>query len=169
MMIRQANQNDLNKIAEMIRAVVKKMQEQGSEQWDDSYPAKADYLRDINRDELFVYEVGQEIAGVCSISKRGHAEYGEINWSTNDPAWTLKRIAIHPNNHGQGIADELLKYAEKLAKKSGVYHLNTDTYSDNKYAQKLFLRHGFQIAEAKRIRDDGSELDYYEKSLEEKR
>lgn len=167
-MIRKAVIKDLSRIMRMIQAVVLKMNDQGSKQWDEHYPAESDYLRDIKRDELFVFEEMGAVFGVCSISKRGHEEYHEINWSTNAPAWTLKRIAVDPNQHGRGIADQLILFAEKLATQAGIYHLHTDTFSENQHAKKLFQRHGFRFVVARQDPNDTAELYYYEKSLREK-
>jgi len=166
-LIRKAIRKDLPGIMRMTQAVVGKMNNQGSKQWDEHYPAEADYLRDIERDELFVFEENGTVLGVCSISKRGHKEYHEINWSTNDPTWTLKRMAVDPNQHGRGIADQLIQFAQKLAKQAGVYHLNTDTYSENQHAKRLFQRHGFQLVETRQDPSHSAELYYFEKSLKE--
>ncbi|MBU5595413.1 GNAT family N-acetyltransferase [Amphibacillus sp. MSJ-3] len=164
-MIREARRQDLNEIMIIVCAVVKKMHEQGSRQWDENYPTGADYLNDINNHELFVYEKNGEIVGVCTVSKQGHKEYHLINWSSSEPAWTIKRIAINPSYHGQGIADQFMEFAEELAKQSGIYHLTTDTFCENKHAQGLFQRHGFHYVDRRNDRRGSFEFYYYEKIL----
>lgn len=164
-MIREATIQDLDEIMIIVRDVVKWMHERGSRQWDSSYPSEADYLRDINKRELFVYLLDEKIVAVYTISREGHKEYPSINWASSEPAWTLKRIAINPDYHGRGIADQLIKFAENHAKESGIYRLNTDTYSENFHAQKVFTRHGFQLVDKRVGRRGSIEFFYYEKLL----
>ncbi|WP_067837593.1 GNAT family N-acetyltransferase [Amphibacillus sediminis] len=162
-MIRKAAQIDMNAIMVMIKRVVEVMNAQGSQQWDESYPSQADYQKDLKRGELYVLENQDIIRGVCTISKRGHQEYHLINWSHDEPAWTIKRIAIDPDYRGQGAADQFLAFAEQLAVDSGVNYLTTDTYSENEYAQRLFKRHGFQFVEVREYENE--QLVYFEKKL----
>lgn len=164
-MIREATLQDLEEIMTIVRAVVKLMRERGSVQWDDSYPTEADYLKDINKRELFVYLIEDKIVGVYAISHEGHNEYPSINWTSNVPAWTLKRIAISPDYHGRGIADQLMRFAEEHAKDNGVYRINTDTYSENLHAQKVFKRHGYQLVDKRTGRRGTIEFFYFEKVL----
>lgn len=164
-MIREAKTKDLNEIMIIVSAVVKKMHELGSRQWDENYPTEADYLKDINKQELFVHQENEEIAGVCTISKQGHEEYHLINWSSAKPAWTLKRMAINPDYHGRGVADQLIRFAEELAKQAGIYYLTTDTFSENQHAQRLFRRHGFNLVDKRRDQQDLVELYYFDKLL----
>lgn len=164
-MIREATIQDLKEIMTIVRAVVKLMRERGSVQWDDSYPTEADYLKDINKRELFVYLIEDKIVGVYAISQEGHSEYPSINWASNVPAWTLKRIALNPDYHGRGIADQLMRFAEEHAKANGVYRINTDTYRENLHAQKVFKRHGYQLVDKRTGRRGTIEFFYFEKIL----
>ncbi|WP_440896825.1 GNAT family N-acetyltransferase [Amphibacillus sp. Q70] len=164
-MIREASPQDLNEIMIIVSTIVKKMHEQGSRQWDETYPTEADYLKDMDRHELFVYQENEKIAGICTISKQGHEEYHLINWSSDEPAWTIKRMAIHPDYHGRGVADQLLRFAEKLASQAGIYYLTTDTFSENQHAQRLFQRHGFNLVDKRLDQQDLIELYYFDKLL----
>lgn len=164
-MIREATIQDLEEIMTNVRAVVKWMHERGSRQWDMSYPTEADYQKDIDRRELFVYLLEGKIVGVYTISREGHQEYPSINWTSVVPAWTLKRVAINPDYHGRGIADQLMRFAEQQAKSAGIYRINTDTYSENLHAQKLFKRHGYQLVDKRTGRRGTIEFFYFEKVL----
>lgn len=165
-MIRQGIEDDLPEVVKLVRAVVKRMEQRGSNQWDATYPTRADYLKDINRNELYVYVEQDRLVGLFTLSSRGHKEYQFINWTSEKPAWTLKRLAIEPDFHGQGRANKLLEFAEKLAIQSGIYRLNTDTYSDNLVARKLFERHGYQLVDQQMDPQKGLPLLYYEKIIE---
>ncbi|WP_017473817.1 GNAT family N-acetyltransferase [Amphibacillus jilinensis] len=166
-MIRKANPKDIDNIMSMVKLVVEIMHAQGSQQWDETYPTAKDYQKDLGRDELYVFEEEGIIYGVCTISKRGHQEYPLINWSSQQPALTIKRLAISPNYQGKGVANQFFQFAENLAKSLGRYALNTDTFAHNQFAQRLFQRQGYQFVEARQDPRDLNELYYYEKLLNE--
>ncbi|WP_112179712.1 MULTISPECIES: N-acetyltransferase [Paraliobacillus] len=164
-MIQLATEKDLEGIMLVVKSVVKMMNEQGSFQWNDTYPLVTDYQKDLRREELYIYKESELILGVCTISKRGHEEYDEIAWSQHDHALTVKRLAVDPNARGKGLADNFFQFAEKVAKKHNANHLTTDTYAENQYAQKLFKRNGFRFVQARREEKEAAELYYFEKAL----
>lgn len=164
-MIRKATAGDIELIMQVVDDVVKVMNEQGSFQWDDTYPLVSDYQKDLRRDELYVYQESEIIFGVCTISKRGHEEYDQIAWSQHDNALTLKRLAVDPNARGKGIADKFFQFAETVATELNANHLTTDTFAENQYAQKLFKRNGFRFVQARREEKEATELYYFEKAL----
>lgn len=164
-MIRLATRKDLTKITELVQAVVKKMQTHGYKQWDETYPTKSEYLKDIDREELYVYDDLGKLSGLFTLSTRGHAEYTSIKWLSDEPAWTIKRLAIAPKRHGQGLADQLIQFSEESARKSGIYRLNADTYEENVYAKQLFHRHHFQLVDQREDPRNKGLLFYYEKIL----
>ncbi|WP_182200733.1 GNAT family N-acetyltransferase [Paraliobacillus salinarum] len=164
-MIRKATNKDLTEVMRIVKRVVKVMNEQGSYQWNDSYPQANDYQNDINREELYLYEIDAVIVGVCTISNRGHEEYGLINWTSHEKAFTLKRLAIDPNARGKGIADQFFDYAVELALQSGVSLINTDTFTENRYAQQLFKRNGFRFVQTRKEHDQAPNLAYFEKEV----
>ncbi|MFB1051747.1 GNAT family N-acetyltransferase [Paraliobacillus sp. JSM ZJ581] len=162
-MIRKATNEDLTSVMRMVKRVVKVMHAHGSYQWNDSYPQTNDYQKDINREELYLYEMDSVIVGVCTISSRGHEAYDLINWTPHQKAFTLKRLAIDPSLRGKGIADQFFAFATKLALKSCVSLINTDTYNENCYAQQVFKRNGFRFVQTRKENDKAPILAYFEK------
>lgn len=164
-MIRKATARDINQIMIVVKRVVQVMNQQGSYQWDHSYPLAKDYQKDIDREELYLYEVADQLLGVCSISKRGHEEYDLIAWSNHTHALTVKRLAVDPEARGKGVADQFFTFAEQLARQTEVTLLNTDTFKENNYAQQLFSRNGFRFVQTRKENRHGPELVYFEKNL----
>lgn len=163
--IRQAKAKDIESIMPMIKRVIHVMNEQGSSQWDETYPTEQDFKEDLVRGELYVFEQTGKIRGVCTISTRGHEEYPLIQWSTKEEGWTLKRLAVDPTCRGEGISDRFFQFAEGLAQQNGIYYLNTDTFEDNSYAQQLFTRNGYAFVQRREDEQDHVVLYYYEKKL----
>ncbi|CQR48280.1 Acetyltransferase (GNAT) family protein [Paraliobacillus sp. PM-2] len=165
-MIRKATSEDLTYIMAIVKRVVTVMNRQGSYQWDDSYPQVKDYQKDIDRGELYVFETNSTLVGVCTISNRGHEEYHLIAWTPHHKFFTLKRLAIDPSARGKGIADQFFTYAEQLALKNNVTLINTDTFSENHYAQQLFKRNGYQFVQTRKENEHAPKLAYFEKIIE---
>ena len=46
---------------------------------------------------------------------------------------------------GQNIADQLLDFADQLARDFNTPYIRIDTYYTNKYAIRLFQKHGYQL------------------------
>ncbi|MDG4479852.1 GNAT family N-acetyltransferase [Streptococcus suis] len=56
----------------------------------------------------------------------------------------LEGIFISPNYRNQGIAEELLNFAEGWAKNRDVCQLGSDAELDNLLSQNFHIKHGFR-------------------------
>ena len=163
-MIRLATETDLDAIMGIVKEVIEEMGERGSVQWSSSYPSREDFLRDIKRSELYVYEQAGHVSGMCTFSHTGHKEYGEIPFTTTN-ALTIKRLAVSPSQRNRGISHQFMAAILQLADKTNKAAVNGDTFKNNPDAQKFFLKHGFRWI-AERPDDEGNvPLYYYERLL----
>lgn len=143
-MIRQGKTEDLETIMKMVNETIKIMQEEGIDQWDESYPTLDIFETDKQAKSLFVMEEEGQIKGSISIDKNLPEEYVPIPWSTEGLAYTFHRLVVNPFSRGNGVASQLIQFAEILAMKNGATALKIDTYSLNKKAQNLFIKNGFR-------------------------
>ncbi|WP_171943887.1 GNAT family N-acetyltransferase [Streptococcus suis] len=60
------------------------------------------------------------------------------------PVAYVEGIFVHPDYRGQGIAEELLHFAEGWAKSRGISQLGSDAELDNLLSQKFHIKHGFR-------------------------
>ncbi|UFT99803.1 GNAT family N-acetyltransferase [Radiobacillus kanasensis] len=164
-MIRLAELKDLPAIMEVVSASVEVMNGQGNFQWDNTYPLAENFQGDLDKQELYVYEEDEHVLGAVAISEKEHSEYHEISWSSDAPAITTKRLAVHPEARGKGIADAFFRKAEEVSIDKGLRYLKTDTFSKNTYAQKLFARHGYTFVEKRLVPEKEDSLLYYEKKV----
>ena len=67
-MVREASLKDLNAIEAMIKKVVLIMQKQNNPQWDQEYPARKDFQKDIEEGALYVWEEKEKIRGVMCVN-----------------------------------------------------------------------------------------------------
>lgn len=146
MIIRQATNSDLPQIMEMLKAVVPAMQAAGNDQWDSHYPNENVFKADILKNQLWVAEVNQAIAGVAAITTDQEPEYAEVGWDISETAIVTHRLAVGVNFRGMGIAKALLLQAEQEALKRNISALRIDTNTNNAATRALFPKLGYQYS-----------------------
>lgn len=144
-MIRKAKLNDLNSIMEIIKSTVEEMKTYNNNQWDENYPQAKDFTNDIESGNLYVDDDRGNIKGFICVNFIEPVEYENINWSSNDKSMVIHRMAVNPKFRQQGVASEMMHFAEKLASDNNVVYLKTDTYSINTKMNSLFKKFGFNL------------------------
>lgn len=131
-MIRKATIKDLPQIMDIINEIVKEMQIIQNYQWNSTYPTSSVFLNDIKNENLYVYQdISNEIIGLICVDCHQPNEYKNLNWSLSNEAIVIHRMAVNTNFRGKNIGRTLMNHAEKLARKSNISILKTDTYSTN--------------------------------------
>ncbi len=146
MTIRPAIQSDIPEIMALIAEVVPALNAAGNFQWDQSYPNTGVFEEDIERNQLWVAAVENQIAGIAAITTDQEPEYADAGWDINEMAIVTHRLAVSPKHRGKGIAAALLAQAEKEAIKRNIPLLRIDTNTVNEAAKRLFPKLGYQFA-----------------------
>lgn len=142
--IRLAKETDLKEIIPIIRKSVQVMEKHDNDQWTGDYPQEHDFLADIEKNTLYVAILDNKVAGCISVDQVEPEEYQEVNWRIDEEAYLFHRLAVDIDIRGEGVASELIAFAERLAIENGVYYMKVDTYSLNKKAQGLFEKLGYE-------------------------
>lgn len=122
------------------------MQAAGNFQWDNDYPNKQIFTKDINLNQLWVADITGAIAGVAAITTDQDAEYAQAGLDITETAIVTHRLAVNINYQGHGVAAALLKQAEHEAIRREISVLRIDTNIANKVTQKLFPKLGYILA-----------------------
>ena len=112
---------DLDPICEMIQKAIAEMNSKAICQWDEKYPARSDFLRDIEQRQLTVGMVNGKPACIYVLSKECDAEYESANWTDQNGNYYVKRVVGLPG--------------EKVQIKNGRIYVNgkkTKAYSSQK-------------------------------------
>lgn len=141
--IRAAQEADLDAIAAALPELVAAMNAAGNDQWGAHYPLRADFVRDLAEDALFVDEEAGQIRGFAVLNGEEPAEYEALPWSRGRPALVVHRLAVVPRFHRRGVADGLVAFAEDRARTLGLKALRSDTSERNPAMQALFARRGW--------------------------
>ena len=144
---RFAGMNDLEdilKITEEARAVMK---QRGIDQWQDGYPGPEHFQKDIEKGECHLIFHGNELAGFFSLSPEDEPVFASIRdgkWTEGVPGCVLHRAAVAAKYRGTGIAQYMMKAAEKEAEALGFRCIRTDTYKKNKAMLRLLRDSGYR-------------------------
>lgn len=144
-MIRLAKILEIPDILNITQACAKSMIDQGIYQWNEYYPSKEAFEKDVARKELYVLEENDEIIGTIVVSTIMDGEYYPINWLTpNRNNVYIHRLAVHPKKQRKGYAQDLMNFAEDYARKGGFISVRLDTFSKNSRNNKFYQARGYQ-------------------------
>jgi len=144
-MIRKATLADIDKIIEVTKACAKDMIDKNIYQWNEFYPSRTRFQKDVERNECYVLDVKNQVLGCIIISTLMDEEYVPISWLTdNNQNIYIHRLAIHPNIQRQGYAQQLMDFAEHHAKENSYKSIRLDTFSQNKRNQKFYELRGYK-------------------------
>lgn len=165
-MVRKASMEDIVNIMKIINRTIEEMHSYNNDQWDENYPRKEDFINDIEKKNLFVLEREEKLGGFVCINKVEPVEYERLNWTLDEDAAIIHRMAVNPDYRRIGIGTELLKFAAEFALKNNIRYLKTDTYSVNTKMNSLFKKCGYSfIGEINFLRKD-KPFNCYEKILQ---
>ncbi len=140
-MIRNARKEEINRILEIFDAARAFMRANGNRlQWANGYPCKEDLLGDIERGNLYAYELPDGNICACFALIPGvDPTYAVIeggNWGSAAPYAAIHKVASDGQIHG------FFKKCVSFARKRYT-HLRVDTHHDNFPMQHVILKNGF--------------------------
>lgn len=144
-MIRRAKISEIDDILMITKTCAQHMIVKGIYQWNEHYPTRSAFERDIERAELFVLEIDKKIIGTIVISTYMDEEYKAVQWLTpNDKNIYVHRLSVHPKNQGNGHAQDLMDFAEDYARTNNFVSVRLDTFSQNKRNQIFYETRGYK-------------------------
>lgn len=145
MRIVKAGLEDLPDIMDLIRIVIKDLNDGGNFQWNDQYPRIEVLEKDIRKGTLYGMKDGGNIVAIIVITEEMDKEYEDVKWEdVGGRPVVFHRIAVRPGLRRQGLADKLSDFAEDLARKKGFTSIRLDTYHKNVRSQSLIEKHGYK-------------------------
>lgn len=145
MLYRLADENDIGAICNLVKAAIRNMERQNIFQWDELYPAKEDFLEDIQKQQLFMGLLGDDIAVVYVVNEECDEEYQNGMWKYPDCEYRIiHRLCVNPIYQNQGIARKTLSHIEGELKKLNVGTVRLDVFSKNPFALSLYQNKGYE-------------------------
>ena len=136
---------DLDAICMLIKEAVEEMEKHGIYQWDDIYPARIDFEEDIEKSTLYLAHLEDKLAALYVISGECDEQYGNGEWEYDaDKAYVLHRFCVSPQFQNRGIGKAVLLHIEDQIKDMGYESVRLDTFTENPFAQRLYLHNGYE-------------------------
>ena len=137
--IELAEITDLDRIMEITKACAIDLISKNIFQWNENYPSKEAFKKDIEKNTLYVFKNKLQITGCISICADKDEEYEDVEWITKDfKNLYLHRLAVHPEYQKKGIGRSLMDFAEEYAKLNGFKSVRLDTFSQNQRNNKFY-------------------------------
>jgi ribosomal protein S18 acetylase RimI-like enzyme len=144
-MIRRAKIEEIPEILELTNACAQHMTEGGIFQWNEHYPSRRAFVKDISRNELYILEEERKIIGVIAITTLIDQEYLPVQWLTETGKnLYIHRLAVHPDFQSRGYAQKLMSFAEKQAREKKYISVRLDTFSKNYRNQIFYEKRGYK-------------------------
>ena len=141
---RKAEPNDLEEICSIVHDAVDIMERDNIFQWDDLYPAKEDFQKDIKKRQLYVGSVNGQIAVMYTLNQECDKAYENGKWKYRDvPFYIVHRLCVNPTFQNKGVAKSTLLYIEKQLKEIGIHVIRLDVFSNNPFALRLYDSLGY--------------------------
>lgn len=142
---RLAESNDIDAICSLVSAAIKQMEEGGIYQWDSVYPAREDFLSDIDKKTLYVAEDDHTFAAIYVINQECEEEYKKCKWNNPDEtACVIHRLCVAPVFQNKGMGKRILKHIEEQAATLSYASVRLDVFTQNPYALSLYRNNGYE-------------------------
>ena len=137
--IELAEINDLEDIMKMIHNCANDLISKNIFQWNEKYPSKEAFKKDIEKNTLYICKNKSRITGCISLCADKDEEYENVEWITEDfKNLYLHRLAVHPEYQKKGVGRSLMDFAEEYAKLNGFKSVRLDTFSQNPRNNKFY-------------------------------
>ncbi len=141
---RKATMNDIAEICDIIRNSIGVMIQHNIFQWDELYPTKEDFQKDIDKNQLYVGLADNHIAVVYALNQECDKQYEKGNWKYIDESfYIVHRLCVNPDFQNKGIAKLTLLHIEAQLKSMGIHVIRLDVFHNNPFALKLYDSLGY--------------------------
>ena len=144
---RKATLDDLEEIWNIVGNSIDVMEGNNIFQWDDLYPLKEDFQKDIVKNQLYLGLANDQIAVLYVLNQECDKEYENGDWKFKEEEfYIVHRLCVNPDFQNRGIARHTLLHIEKQLKSKGIYVIRLDVFQNNPYAIRLYDSLGYSKA-----------------------
>lgn len=144
---RKATLDDLEEIWNIVGNSIDVMEGNNIFQWDNLYPLKEDFQKDIVKNQLYLGLANDQIAVLYVLNQECDKEYENGDWKFKEEEfYIVHRLCVNPDFQNRGIARHTLLHIEKQLKSKGIYVIRLDVFQNNPYAIRLYDSLGYSKA-----------------------
>ena len=139
---RQAVMQDLLQLKDMYKRIIKNMNEQNIQIWDDIYPCEF-FEGDIKNNQLYILLNNGEIVSAFVLSDTNSGETA-VEWNDNHAkAVYIDRLGVNVKYSKKGIGSQMLDKAKEIAKTLNAEYLRLFVVDINIPAIQLYTKKEF--------------------------
>lgn len=136
--------SNLDKVKEIAECCATDMINRNIFQWNEKYPSKKIFQKDIESNSLYLARINQEIVGCIMLSENKDDVYKDIKWLSEDNInLYVHRLAVHPQFQKKGIGRKMMDFAEDYAKLNNYESVRLDTFSKNERNNIFYKSRGY--------------------------
>jgi len=144
MNIRLAIISDLDDIKKIAEACAIDMANYSIFQWNEQYPSREVFKKDIESDSLYVLEINKKVVGCIVLTDFKDSVYKDVKWLTKDSKnLYIHRLAVNPAFQKKGNGRKLMDFAESFAVENNFVSIRLDTFSLNHRNNKFYKSRGY--------------------------
>jgi GNAT superfamily N-acetyltransferase len=143
---------DLPELISLQDACIAKLHDDGIGQWDDICPSCICLENDVLSKSLYICHMEHTLCGCITLDEKQEAEYEQVPWTHHGSRiLVVRRLMVHPDHRGRGVAKQLMHFAEEKARKRRYDAVRLSVFLDNPAALALYERLGYRRAGTVRI------------------
>lgn len=144
MEFRQGTTDDLDNICSLTESAIKTMEAQGIHQWDEVYPSREDFMKDIINGTLYTVTENNRLIAFYVISTEYDPQYLYVKWECNgETACIIHRLCVASEVQNRGIGKKILSHIENQLRNKGFESVRLDVFSENPFAIRLYEKCGY--------------------------
>ena len=155
----RARASELDTVLSILEEAAQWLVSTGIEGWQPGSFSRQRIADRIEREEMYLAEVGGRSAGTLALQWSDEETWGNVP----EDAGYVHGLAIRRDFAGQGLGRELLRWAEDRAAASGKRYLRLDCVAENRALNEYYRRAGFVYCG--RVMVLGLEVSLYEKKI----
>ena len=135
---------DLAELCALVQKAIETMIEHHIDQWDERYPDEDILREDIQKGQLYVGIVENQIAVMYVLNQECDEEYAAGQWKYADqPYYVIHRLCVNPAFQNCGVGRETMRHIEKEGLAAGVSVIRLDAFTENPFALRLYESLGY--------------------------
>lgn len=135
----------------------------GSSDWDESYPTRELLAEDLARERLFVLCAGATLVAAVSLLETDDLDAEPLGWRQDLRSCVPVRLCVAPEQQGRRLGELLMRRLMAYAQERGYESMRLLAAVANPAANRLYTRLGFTYRGAVRLY--ATDFNAYEKVL----
>jgi GNAT superfamily N-acetyltransferase len=162
MNIRLSQFSDLTDLMEIFHQAQATIGQLGIDQWQNGYPSEKVVADDMTQNRSYVVQREGELLGTFVLvqTEPTYDRIYEGQWQCGDAYLAIHRVAVKVAARGTGVADAIIRYAERQAKAMELQSLRIDTHRGNLPMRRMLEKQGFQCCGVIYLRDGAHRVAY---------